>query len=78
MPTNYIKRKKEDKKIHDKKVNDFKNELAKHKTKQKFDNVRVVSEDKAKAINYYNSLSESEKIVFQKELRKKEKELILH
>ena len=72
MPTKEMKKLKENKALHDKEVKTFSNDLRKHNTKAKYDNVRVQSEDKANGLNYYNNLSESEKLVFQKELKKKE------
>ena len=45
----------------------FSNDLKQHSAKPKYDNIRVQSEDKAKAINYYDNLSESDKLAFQKE-----------
>ena len=46
-------------------------ELEKHHTKKKFDNVRDETETKIDALEYYNSLSESQKREFDKELKKK-------
>ena len=49
----------------------FSNDLKQHNVKPKYDNIRVQSEDKAKAINYYDNLSDSDKLAFQKEIKKK-------
>ena len=49
----------------------FSNDLRKHQSKKIYDNIKTESNDKAKAINYYDNLSESDKVAFQKELQKK-------
>lgn len=50
----------------------FSGELEKHKSKQKYDNAKTQAEDKQKSIEYFNSLSEADKIAFKEELKKKE------
>ena len=57
---------------HKKEIKHFSNDLNKHHNKEKFDKEIVRANDKSKAINYFNSLSDSEKLAFQKELKKKE------
>ena len=51
----------------------FSNDLRKHQSKKIYDNIKTESNDKAKAINYYDNLSESDKVAFQKELQKKKR-----
>ena len=69
----YIKHQtKKEKELTKQKVEKFKKELASHKVKPKFDNVKVQTEDKVKGIEYYNNLSEGEKEIFNKELLKRE------
>lgn len=46
-------------------------ELEKHHTRKKHDNIRDETETKLDALEYYNSLSDSQKREFDKELRKK-------
>ena len=72
MPTKDMLENKERYANHKKEISGFSNELNKHHTKEKYDKEIVRANDKAKGINYYNSLSESEKLVFQRELQKKE------
>ena len=72
MPSKEMLTNKDNYANHKKEIKQFSNELNKHHTKAKFDKEIVRGNDKAKGINYYNSLSESEKLVFQKELKKKE------
>ena len=72
MPTKDMLENKERYSNHKKEIRGFSNELNKHHTKEKYDKEIVRANDKAKGINYYNSLSESEKLVFQRELQKKE------
>ena len=62
MATREIKELKDKKEQRDKQVKSFNSELKKHKNNQKFDNARVEGNDTEKSINYYNSLSESEKL----------------
>lgn len=50
----------------------FSNDLRKHKAKPtKYDNLKTQTEDKVKAINYYDNLSDGDKETFKKELEKK-------
>ena len=72
MPTKDMLENKERYANHKKEIKHFSNDLNKHHNKEKFDKEIVRANDKAKGINYYNSLSESEKLVFQRELQKKE------
>lgn len=72
MPTKEMVKNKENYANHKKEIKHFSNDLNKHHTKEKFDKEIVRANDKAKGINYYNSLSDSEKLAFQKELKKKE------
>ena len=72
MPTQDMLENKKNYANHKKEIKHFSNDLNKHHNKEKFDKEIVRANDKAKGINYYNSLSESEKLVFQRELQKKE------
>ena len=75
MPIKEISELKEKKQQHDKEVRSFNKDLKKHKEKPQ--KAIVQSNDVAKGINYYNSLSEGEKAIFQKELKKKEELIYL-
>ena len=55
----------------EKQVKSFNSDNRKHNGNAKYDNKRTVYEDNSKAVDYYDSLSESEKAVFNKELEKK-------
>ena len=50
----------------------FSGELEEHKSKPKYDNAKTQAEDKQKSIEYFNSLSEADKLAFKEELKKKE------
>ena len=67
-----IEKVKEEQKLRVKHRKKYLREMEKHQTKQKFDNLKTQTDDKVKAIEYYNNLSEGEKKVFQEELKKKE------
>ena len=55
----------------EKQVKSFNSDNKKHNGNAKFDNKRTVYQDNSKAVDYYDSLSDSEKAVFNKELEKK-------
>lgn len=55
----------------EKEVKSFNSDNRKHNGNAKYDNKRTVYEDNSKAVDYFDSLSDSEKAVFKKELDKK-------
>ena len=55
----------------EKQVKSFNSDNRKHNGNAKFDNARTHNQDNSKAVDYYDSLSDSEKAVFNKELEKK-------
>ena len=71
MGLNEIKEKVDELNALKKESKTFSSDLKKHQSKQIYDNIKTISNDKAKAINYYDNLSESDKLAFQKELQKK-------
>ena len=73
MALEEIKRYQRTKEEKDKAHQKFANELKKHYAKpQKYDNQKTEVEDKINAIEYYNSLSESQKIDFDNAVKRKE------
>ena len=71
MGLNEIKEKVDELHTFKKESKTFSSDLKKHQKKTIYDNIKTISNDKANAINYYDNLSESDKIAFQKELHKK-------
>lgn len=66
---NKVKVQKEE---NDKKTRAFSNDNKQHQRyAKKYDKGNVAAEDKSKALNYYDNLSDAEKLVFNKELEKK-------
>lgn len=71
MGLNEIEKLKVQKLAKEKQVKSFNSDNKKHNSNAKYDNKRTVYEDNSKAVTYFDSLSDSEKVVFKKELDKK-------
>ena len=71
MGLNEIEKLKVQKLAKEKEVKSFNSDNKKHSGNAKYDNKRTVYEDNSKAVSYFDSLSDSEKVVFKKELDKK-------
>ena len=72
MPTSDIKQIKQEKREYTNKVKRFKTQLNKLQNKPHLTTQKKEVDAKVNAIDYYNSLSEGEKLAFQEELKKKE------
>lgn len=71
MPTKEIQKFKDKTKKQSKFVKSYMSELKKHQEKPKYDNLKTDVEDKVNGIEYYNNLTESEKVAFQRQVQLK-------
>lgn len=71
MPTKEIQKFKDKTKKQSKFVQSYMSELKRHQEKPKYDNLKTDVEDKVNGIEYYNNLTESEKVAFQRQVQLK-------